>query len=70
MANFDDTRNKIIKNITNEDFQASALTMTDAMERMSNIFSNSLSRGIKRFDVDELSDLIDFSKKLALREVV
>lgn len=70
MANFNDTREKIRKEITNRDFQISALLLTDAIERMSNIYSNSLPSGIKDFDVNELSDLIETGKKTAIRKVI
>jgi ribulose 1,5-bisphosphate synthetase/thiazole synthase len=70
MANFNETRKKIEENIKNNDLRRSALVLTDAIERMSNIYSNSLPEGIKSFDVDELEDLIEHGKKAALREVV
>jgi hypothetical protein len=70
MADFNETRRKIEENIKNNDLRFSALMLTDAIERMSNIYSNSLPEGIKDFDVHELRDLIETAKQLALRRVV
>jgi hypothetical protein len=70
MVSFNETRQKIEENIKNNDLRNSAFLLTDAIERMSNIYSNSLPEGIKRFDVDELRDLIESGKKTALRKVI
>jgi hypothetical protein len=70
MTSFTSTREQIGQNIHNEDLKMSALVLTDVIERMSNVYSNSLPSGIKSFDVHEISDMIDSAKKIALKRVV
>jgi hypothetical protein len=70
MTNFEETRQKIGKVMNNDDFKTSAMILTDVIERMSNIYSNSLSRGIKSFDVPEITDMIETAKKIALQNVI
>lgn len=63
MGGFEETRKQIWSEIKNEDLRYSALLLADAIERMSNIYSNrQMKRGIKNFDLPELVDLIEHSK--------
>jgi len=50
MTGFEETREKIRQTIKNEDLQFLAISMADAIEYMSNCYSNSQKKGIKDFD--------------------
>ena len=50
MTSFEETREKIRQTIKNEDLKFLALGMANAIEYMSNCYSNSQDRGVKVFD--------------------